>query len=102
MHGHQKKRWPSPYSVSSEKDLLKKGIARERLEQIHALIGLDLAAEMPDEKALPYKTRMHEPFHPLIQRYPEVIHELQLFFTALTTICICSSVSSGYMGNETM
>lgn len=34
------------------KDLLKAGIERERLEQVHAPIGLDLGAETPDEIAL--------------------------------------------------
>ena len=32
--------------------MLKEGIARERLEQVHAPIGLDLGAETPDEIAL--------------------------------------------------
>ena len=34
------------------KELLKDGIARERLAQVHAPIGLDLGAETPDEIAL--------------------------------------------------
>ncbi|MBV8695101.1 MAG: XdhC family protein [Ktedonobacteraceae bacterium] len=34
------------------KDLLKEGIARERLAHVHAPIGLDLGAETPDEIAL--------------------------------------------------
>jgi xanthine dehydrogenase accessory factor len=34
------------------KYLLEQGIARERLEQVHAPIGLDLAAKTPDEIAL--------------------------------------------------
>src|SRR5690348_3519853 len=34
------------------KDLLKEGLTRERLEQVHAPIGLDLGAETPDEIAL--------------------------------------------------
>ncbi len=34
------------------KSLLKAGVARERLEQVHAPIGLDLGAETPDEIAL--------------------------------------------------
>jgi xanthine dehydrogenase accessory factor len=34
------------------KDLLKEGVSRERIEQVHAPIGLDLGAETPDEIAL--------------------------------------------------
>lgn len=34
------------------KDLLKEGVPTERLEQVHAPIGLDLGAETPDEIAL--------------------------------------------------
>jgi len=34
------------------KDLLKEGMSRERLAQVHAPIGLDLGAETPDEIAL--------------------------------------------------
>jgi xanthine dehydrogenase accessory factor len=40
------------------KDLLKEGIARERLEQVHAPIGLDLGAETPDEIALSIAAEM--------------------------------------------
>src|SRR5438270_13272078 len=34
------------------RDLLKEGISRERLEQVHSPIGLDLGAETPEEIAL--------------------------------------------------
>jgi xanthine dehydrogenase accessory factor len=40
------------------KDLLKEGMARERLEQVHAPIGLDLGAETPDEIALSIAAEM--------------------------------------------
>jgi xanthine dehydrogenase accessory factor len=40
------------------KDLYKEGIARERLEQVHAPIGLDLGAETPDEIALSIAAEM--------------------------------------------
>jgi len=40
------------------KDLLKEGIARERLAQVHAPIGLDLGAETPDEIALSIAAEM--------------------------------------------
>jgi xanthine dehydrogenase accessory factor len=40
------------------KDLLKEGIALERLEQVHAPIGLDLGAETPDEIALSIAAEM--------------------------------------------
>jgi xanthine dehydrogenase accessory factor len=40
------------------KDLLKEGISRERLEQVHAPIGLDLGAETPDEIALSIAAEM--------------------------------------------
>jgi xanthine dehydrogenase accessory factor len=40
------------------KDLLKEGFARERLEQVHAPIGLDLGAETPDEIALSIAAEM--------------------------------------------
>jgi xanthine dehydrogenase accessory factor len=39
-------------------DLLKEGISRERLEQVHAPIGLDLGAETPDEIALSIAAEM--------------------------------------------
>jgi len=40
------------------KDLLTEGIARERLEQVHAPIGLDLGGETPDEIALSIAAEM--------------------------------------------
>ncbi len=40
------------------KELLKEGVTRERLEQIHAPIGLDLGAETPDEIALSIAAEM--------------------------------------------
>lgn len=40
------------------KDLLKEGVARERLAQVHAPIGLDLGAETPDEIALSIAAEM--------------------------------------------
>src|SRR5216683_3538974 len=40
------------------KDLLKEGISRERLEQVHAPIGLDLGAETPEEIALSIAAEM--------------------------------------------
>jgi len=40
------------------KDLLKEGIAAERLVQVHAPIGLDLGAETPDEIALSIAAEM--------------------------------------------
>src|SRR5438876_7681459 len=40
------------------KDLLKEGFSRERLEQVHAPIGLDLGAETPDEIALSIAAEM--------------------------------------------
>jgi len=40
------------------KELLKDGIARERLAQVHAPIGLDLGAETPDEIALSIAAEM--------------------------------------------
>ena len=40
------------------KDLQKDGIARERLAQVHAPIGLDLGAETPDEIALSIAAEM--------------------------------------------
>src|SRR3989454_9904700 len=40
------------------KDLLKEGISRERLAQVHAPIGLDLGAETPDEIALSIAAEM--------------------------------------------
>lgn len=40
------------------KDLLKEGIPRERLAQVHAPIGLDLGAETPDEIALSIAAEM--------------------------------------------
>ncbi len=40
------------------KDLLKEGISAERLEQVHAPIGLDLGAETPDEIALSIAAEM--------------------------------------------
>jgi len=40
------------------KDLLTEGIARERLEQVHAPIGLDLWGETPDEIALSIAAEM--------------------------------------------
>lgn len=40
------------------KDLQKEGVARERLEQVHAPIGLDLGAETPDEIALSIAAEM--------------------------------------------
>ncbi len=40
------------------KDLLKEGVSRERLEQVHAPIGLDLGAETPDEIALSIAAEM--------------------------------------------
>jgi len=40
------------------KELLKEGISRERLEQVHAPIGLDLGAETPDEIALSIAAEM--------------------------------------------
>jgi xanthine dehydrogenase accessory factor len=41
-----------------DKDALKEGVARERLEQVHAPIGLDLGAETPDEIALTIAAEM--------------------------------------------
>ncbi|HTK09449.1 MAG TPA: XdhC/CoxI family protein [Ktedonobacteraceae bacterium] len=40
------------------KEMLKDGVTRERLEQIHAPIGLDLGAETPDEIALSIAAEM--------------------------------------------
>jgi len=40
------------------KDLLKEGVARERLAQVHAPIGLNLGAETPDEIALSIAAEM--------------------------------------------
>lgn len=40
------------------KDLLKEGFSLERLEQVHAPIGLDLGAETPDEIALSIAAEM--------------------------------------------
>ncbi|HVB72306.1 MAG TPA: XdhC/CoxI family protein [Ktedonobacteraceae bacterium] len=40
------------------RDLLKEGVARERLEQVHSPIGLDLGAETPDEIALSIAAEM--------------------------------------------
>jgi xanthine dehydrogenase accessory factor len=40
------------------RDLLKEGIERTRLEQVHAPIGLDLGAETPDEIALSIASEM--------------------------------------------
>ena len=40
------------------KDLLKEGVSREHLEQVHAPIGLDLGAETPDEIALSIAAEM--------------------------------------------
>jgi xanthine dehydrogenase accessory factor len=40
------------------KDLLKEGITHQRLEQVHAPIGLDLGAETPDEIALSIAAEM--------------------------------------------
>lgn len=40
------------------RDLLKEGIPRERLSQVHAPIGLDLGAETPDEIALSIAAEM--------------------------------------------
>jgi xanthine dehydrogenase accessory factor len=40
------------------KDLLKEGVPRERLAQVHAPIGLDLGAETPDEIALSIAAEM--------------------------------------------
>lgn len=40
------------------RDLLKEGIPRERLEQVHSPIGLDLGAETPDEIALSIAAEM--------------------------------------------
>ncbi len=40
------------------KDLLKEGISHQRLEQVHAPIGLDLGAETPDEIALSIAAEM--------------------------------------------
>ncbi len=40
------------------KDLLTAGIARERLTQVHAPIGLDLGAQTPDEIALSIAAEM--------------------------------------------
>ncbi|MFL5626912.1 MAG: XdhC family protein [Ktedonobacteraceae bacterium] len=40
------------------RDLLKEGIARERLAQVHSPIGLDLGAETPDEIALSIAAEM--------------------------------------------
>ncbi len=40
------------------RDLLKDGVARERLEQVHSPIGLDLGAETPDEIALSIAAEM--------------------------------------------
>jgi xanthine dehydrogenase accessory factor len=40
------------------KDLLKEGISQERLQQVHAPIGLDLGAETPDEIALSIAAEM--------------------------------------------
>ncbi len=40
------------------KDLLKEGVSRERLAQVHAPIGLDLGAETPDEIAFSIAAEM--------------------------------------------
>ena len=40
------------------KDLLKEGVSRERLSQVHAPIGLDLGAETPDEIAFSIAAEM--------------------------------------------
>ncbi|GAC1565039.1 MAG: XdhC/CoxI family protein [Ktedonobacteraceae bacterium] len=40
------------------RDLLKEGLARERLEEVHSPIGLDLGAETPDEIALSIAAEM--------------------------------------------
>jgi len=40
------------------RDLLREGISRERLEQVHSPIGLDLGAETPDEIALSIAAEM--------------------------------------------
>jgi xanthine dehydrogenase accessory factor len=40
------------------RELLKDGVSQERLEQIHAPIGLDLGAETPDEIALSIAAEM--------------------------------------------
>src|SRR5579872_2814962 len=40
------------------RDLLKEGIARDRIEQVHSPIGLDLGAETPDEIALSIAAEM--------------------------------------------
>src|SRR5437588_784241 len=40
------------------RDLLKEGISRERLEQVHSPIGLDLGAETPEEIALSIAAEM--------------------------------------------
>jgi xanthine dehydrogenase accessory factor len=40
------------------RDLLKEGLSRERLAQVHAPIGLDLGAETPDEIALSIAAEM--------------------------------------------
>ncbi len=40
------------------RDLLKEGVSRERLEQVHAPIGLDLGAQTPDEIALSIAAEM--------------------------------------------
>ncbi len=40
------------------RDLLKEGVARERIEQVHSPIGLDLGAETPDEIALSIAAEM--------------------------------------------
>ena len=40
------------------KEMLKEGVTRERLEQVHAPIGLDLGAETPDEIALSIAAEM--------------------------------------------
>jgi xanthine dehydrogenase accessory factor len=40
------------------RELLQEGIPRERLEQAHAPIGLDLGAETPDEIALAIAAEM--------------------------------------------
>lgn len=40
------------------RDLLKEGVARERLAQVHSPIGLDLGAETPDEIALSIAAEM--------------------------------------------
>jgi len=55
-------------------DLLHEGIARERLETVHAPIGLDLGAETPDEIALSIAAEMlmvrhHATGRPLKDKY---------------------------------